>query len=180
MGMKSWHCGQSVHVVPQQPYELVAWLVKGWMLQLWRPQPLYRQLPQEGQAGGWPAQPPLWSTQGQAEVHTSSKHKSTRGFNKEALNKKYLQKAMIKEHAFLASLSNLDHDSNDATSSSSDEEIDRRVEDKLNRLCFLADTTGGLCTMALGDDVVDGNNEDITDDSACEVSHSANDLTVER
>jgi hypothetical protein len=112
--------------------------------------------------------------------YTSSKHKSTRGFNKEALNKKYLQKAMIKEHAFLASLSNLDHDSNDATSSSSDEEIDRRVEDKLNRLCFLADTTGGLCTMALGDDVVDGNNEDITDDSACEVSHSANDLTVER
>jgi hypothetical protein len=35
-----------------------------------------------------------------------------------------------------------------------DEETQRRVEDKLNGLCFIADTTSGLCTMAFGDDEV--------------------------
>jgi hypothetical protein len=51
--------------------------------------------------------------------YTFGKHKSMGGFNKEALKKKYLQIAKIKECAFLSSLSNLDHDSNDATYSSS-------------------------------------------------------------
>jgi hypothetical protein len=63
--------------------------------------------------------------------YTSNKQKSKGGFDKEALKKKYLQKAKIKECAFIASLSDLDHDSDDATSSSSDEETDRRIEDTL-------------------------------------------------
>jgi hypothetical protein len=88
--------------------------------------------------------------------YASDKHKSKGGFNKEALKKKYLHKARIMEHAFLASLIELNHDSDDVASSSSDEEIDRWVEDKLNGLCFLVDTAGGLCTMALGDDAVGG------------------------
>jgi hypothetical protein len=56
----------------------------------------------------------------------------------------------------LTSLSNLDHDYNESASSSSDEELERHVEDKLNGMCFIVDTVGGLCTMALGDDVVGG------------------------
>jgi hypothetical protein len=86
--------------------------------------------------------------------YTSGNHKSKGGFNKDAL-KKYLQKAKIKERAFLASLIDLDHDSEDTLSSLSDEESNWRVKDKLNRLCFLTNTTGGLCTMVLGDDVMD-------------------------
>jgi hypothetical protein len=33
-------------------------------------------------------------------------------------------------------------------------------------MCFLADTVGSLCTMALGNDVVGGDGQDIGDDSA--------------
>jgi hypothetical protein len=95
------------------------------------------------------------------------------------LKKKYLQKAKIKERAFLASLSNLDHDSDDAVTSSSDEETNRRVEDKINELCFLVDTVGGLCTIALSDDVVGGDGQDIDDDFASKVSHCTDDLAVE-
>jgi hypothetical protein len=61
----------------------------------------------------------------------------------------------------------------------SDDETERRVEDKLNRLCFIIDTTRGLCTMALGDDAVGGDGQDINSGSASEVSHFADDLTVE-
>jgi hypothetical protein len=53
-------------------------------------------------------------------------------FDWEALKKKYRQKVKIKEHTFLASLSDLDHDSDKPTSSSSDEEVERRVEDKIS------------------------------------------------
>jgi hypothetical protein len=122
--------------------------------------------------------PSLWSLQGQAE-HTSSKHKSRGRFNKEALKKKYLEKAKIKESTFPVSLSDLDHDSNESTSSLSDEELKRHVYDKLNGLCFIADTARGLCTMALGDDAMDINDEDIGNDSAYEVSHSTDDLAAE-
>jgi hypothetical protein len=72
--------------------------------------------------------------------YSSSKYKSKGGFDKEALKKKYLQKAKIKECAFLTSLSDLDHNSDDVVSSSSNEETERRVEDKLNELCFIVDT----------------------------------------
>jgi hypothetical protein len=115
-----------------------------------------------------------------ARVTITGKYKSKGGFDKEALNKKYLQKAKIKEHAFLASLSDLDHDSDDVVSSSSDEETKRRVEDNLNMLCFIADTAGGFCTMALGEDAV-GTNEDkdIGDDTTSKVLPSADDLVAE-
>jgi hypothetical protein len=108
------------------------------------------------------------------------KYKSKGGFNKEALKKKYLQKAKIKERAFLASLSDLDHDSNDVVSSSSDEETERRVEDKLNRLCLIADTVGGFCTMALGEDTVGiGGDKDIGDDTTSDVLPFVDDLATE-
>jgi ferredoxin len=105
--------------------------------------------------------------------YSSGKYKSKVGFNKEALKKNYLHKAKIKEHAFLASLSDLDHDSDDVVSSSSDEETERRVEDKLNGMCFIADTAGGFCTMALGEDVVGA-----SDDSTSEVLPSADHLAA--
>jgi hypothetical protein len=59
-------------------------------------------------------------------------HKSKGGFVNEELKKKCLYKAKIKECAFFATLSDLDHDSDDEASSSSNEETNRRVEDKLN------------------------------------------------
>jgi hypothetical protein len=61
----------------------------------------------------------------------------------------------------------------------SDKETDRRVEDKLNELCFIVDTTGGLCIMDLGDDAVGDCGQNISDDSAFEVSHSTDDLDAE-
>jgi hypothetical protein len=101
--------------------------------------------------------------------YSSSKYKSKGGFDKEALKKKYLQMAKIKECAFLASPSNLDDDSDDVVSSSSDKETERQVEDKLNGLCFITDTAGGFCTMALGKDAVStGDDKDISDDTTSE------------
>ena len=79
----------------------------------------------------------------------------------------------LKMHALLASQSYLDHDSNESASSSSDEELERHVEYKLNGLCFIVDTVGGLYTMAHGDYAVGGDSNDISDDSAFEVSNSA-------
>jgi hypothetical protein len=112
--------------------------------------------------------------------YSSGKYKSKGGFDKEALKKKYLQKAKIKECAFLASLGDLDHDSDDVISSSSDEEAERRVKDKLNELCFIVDTAGGFYTMALGEDVVGtSDDKDIGDDTTSEVLPSADDLAAE-
>jgi hypothetical protein len=91
-----------------------------------------------------------------ASGHTPPTSTSPREDSIRRHSKKYHQKANIKERAFLASLSNLDQDSDDAASSSSNEETERWVEDKLNGLCFIADTIGGLCTRALGDDAVGG------------------------
>jgi hypothetical protein len=71
----------------------------------------------------------------------------------------------VKKHAFLASLNNLDHDSNNSYSSLSNEELERWVEDKLNRLYFLVDTTESLYTMALGEDAVCSGDKDIDNDS---------------
>jgi hypothetical protein len=105
--------------------------------------------------------------------YSSCKYKYNGGFDKEALKKKYLQKAKIKEHAFLASLGDLDHDSDDVVSSSSDEETERRVEDKLNGLFFITDTAGGFCTMALGHDAVGTG-----DDTTSEVLPSTDDLAT--
>jgi hypothetical protein len=58
-------------------------------------------------------------------------------------------------------------------------EPERCIEEKLNELCFIADTVGGLNTMALGEDEVGRNNKDIGDDSTSEVSHSTDDLITE-
>jgi hypothetical protein len=63
-------------------------------------------------------------------------------------------------------------------SSSSDEGTNRRVEDMLNVLCFLADTRGDLCTMALGDDAMGDDSQDINNVFSSKVSHSANDLAA--
>jgi hypothetical protein len=59
----------------------------------------------------------------------------------------------------------------------SDEETERRVKDKLNWLSFIADTAGGLCTMALGEDAVStSDDKDIDNDTASEVLPYADDL----
>jgi hypothetical protein len=75
--------------------------------------------------------------------YTFGKHKSKDGFDKEAFKKKYLKKAKVQECAFLASLSDLNNDTDDnrSSSSSSDNEFERKREDKLTRLCFIASST---------------------------------------
>jgi hypothetical protein len=71
--------------------------------------------------------------------HTSNtKHKSKKSFDKDTLKQKYLHKAKLKECAFFASLDNLDNEFNHASSTSSDDDPERQVEDKPNELCFLS------------------------------------------
>jgi hypothetical protein len=96
--------------------------------------------------------------------YSFGKYKSKGGFDKESLKKKYLQKAEIKERALFASLNDLDHYSNDVTSSSNDEKTDRWVDDKMNGLYFLNDIACSLYIMALSDDAVGGDSQDISDD----------------
>jgi hypothetical protein len=85
----------------------------------------------------------------------TSKHKSNRGFDKEALKKKYFKKAKAQERAFLASLSDLDNNTDDdRSSSSSDDQSEKRREDKLTGLCFVAKSIhGGYYTMAVDEGV---------------------------
>jgi len=50
----------------------------------------------------------------------------------------------------------------------------------MNGLCFHADTAeGGLCTMALGNEVVSGDSKAHSNDSGSEVSLCADELTAE-
>jgi hypothetical protein len=49
----------------------------------------------------------------------------------------------------------------------------------MNGLCFITDTAGGLCTMALGEVTLDNGEKDIGDDSSSEVSLSTDDLPSE-
>jgi hypothetical protein len=106
------------------------------------------------------------------------KHKSQgRKMSKEALKKKYIKNTKAQKYAFLASLSDpkLDSSDNDS-SSSSDDESKKKLQDKLNKLCFLTDTTKDrFCFMALGDEMVGG--DDNNSDS--KVPRSAVELVVE-
>jgi hypothetical protein len=67
-------------------------------------------------------QSPLWWHKGKQE-YTSCKNKSRERFDKKALKDMYIQKAKIKEHAFLSSLSDLDLDSNESVSSLSNKKL---------------------------------------------------------
>ena len=78
------------------------------------------------------------------------------------------------------SLSDLD-DSGDerASLSSSDDELERKVEETLNGLCFFADTShGGFHTMALGDEET-GKDEVVGDDDTTELLSSTDKLAAE-
>jgi hypothetical protein len=87
--------------------------------------------------------------------HTSDKHKSKGGFDKEVIKKEFLKKAKAHKRAFLDCLSDLEKDpTNSDPSTSSDNESKRKIKDKLSGFCFHADTTKqGLCTTALGHEV---------------------------
>ena len=94
----------------------------------------------------------------------------------------YFKKAKAQERTFLASLSDLDNDSNnDRTSSrSSDDESERKHEDKLTRLCFITGTThGGFCTMAVDVEVKANKDEVPIDDNTSEVTPSIDNLVAE-
>jgi hypothetical protein len=147
------------------------------LLQLRQPWPLYHQLPQECQVEGCSHDHHSGRQKSKWE-NTFDKHKYRERFDKEALKKTYLQKEKIKERFVLVSLSDLDHDSNKSASASSDKELERHIEDKLNGLWFIADTTRGLCTMALVDDAVGGDSTNISDNSTSKVSHVIDDLTT--
>jgi hypothetical protein len=98
----------------------------------------------------------------------TSKHKLKGGFDKEAL-KKYFKKAKAQEHAFLASLSDLDNDQS-SSSSSSDDEFKKRHEDKLTRLCFIVKSIhGGYCTMTVDEGVKPNMDVLPSDDDSTEV-----------
>lgn len=75
--------------------------------------------------------------------YTSDKHK-VKYFDKEEYKKKFHKKMWAKQRAFLASLSDIDDDSgDDQDASSSDDEATKKVEDKLNGLCFVATSNLG-------------------------------------
>jgi hypothetical protein len=100
------------------------------------------------------------------------------------VKQKHLKKAKAQEHDFLTSLSDLDIDfgdnHNSSSSSSKYDKPEKNVTEKLNGLCFFADTTeGGHYTMALGDEAVSGNSEAHDDDSKSEVSLFTDELVVE-
>jgi hypothetical protein len=107
--------------------------------------------------------------------YTSSKHKSKGEFDKEVLKKKYLKKDRDQEHAFLASLSDLNNDIDDdhSSSSSSNDESERKHEDKLTGLCFIVGSThGGFCTMAVDAELKASKNMVPIDGNTIEVMHS--------
>ena len=108
------------------------------------------------------------------------KHKSKEGFDKEALKKRFLKKAKAQQRAFLASLSDLDNSGDERASlSSSDDEHKRKVEERLNGLCFFTNSShGGFCTMALGDEKT-SKDEAIGDDDTPKVLPSADKLAAE-
>ncbi|XP_021305524.1 uncharacterized protein LOC110431140 [Sorghum bicolor] len=114
--------------------------------------------------------------------YTSKKYKSKKGFDKEALKKMYRKKAKAQERAFLASLSDLDNDSGDDRSSSpsSDDESERKMEEKLTGLCFVADSThGGFCTMAIDEEVKASKDEVSFDDDTSEIGGLENTWLVD-
>jgi hypothetical protein len=111
--------------------------------------------------------------------HSSGKHKSNGGFDKETLKKKYYQKAKIKERAFLASINDLDHDFDESASSSRDEEFERHVEDN-SMACASSWTPWETSTPWHLVRAVRTSYDKVTyKDSTSEVSHSANDLAAE-
>jgi hypothetical protein len=112
----------------------------------------------------------------------TSKHKSKGGFNKEVLKKKYFKKAKAQERAFLASLSDLENDTDDdrSYSPSSDDESEKRREDKLTGLCFVAKSIhGGYCTMVVDEGVKPNKDVLPDDDDSTEVKPSVDALIVE-
>jgi hypothetical protein len=111
----------------------------------------------------------------------TSKYKSKGGFDKEAVKKEYFKKAKAQERAFLASLSDLDNDTDDdRSSSSSDDESEKRREDKLTRLCFVAKSIhGGYCTMAVDEGVKPNKDMLPGDDNTTEVKPTVDALIAE-
>jgi hypothetical protein len=109
----------------------------------------------------------------------TSKHKSKRGFDKEAL-KKYFKKAKAQERAFLASLSDLDNDTDDDhSSSSSNDKSKRKHEDKLTGFCFIASSTHrGFYTMAVDAEVKANKDMVPVDDDTTEVTHFVDNLLL--
>jgi hypothetical protein len=98
------------------------------------------------------------------------------------LKKKYLKKDKAQEHAFLASLSDLNNDTDDdrSSSSSSDDESKRKCKDKLARLCFVADSIHrGFCTMAIDTEVKASKDVVPIDGDTTEVTTSVDNLVVE-
>jgi hypothetical protein len=148
------------------------------MLRLWRSRPLHRPLPQKNKHSS-----DKYDSSKHKDKHEyTSKHKSKRGFDKEALKKEYFKKAKAQECVFLASLSDLDNDTDDDRSSfSSDDEFEKRREDKLTGLYFIAKYIhGGYCTMAV-DEVVNPNKDVLPDDDdTTEVKPTVDALIAER
>ena len=114
--------------------------------------------------------------------YSSSKHKLKGGFDKEELKQKYLKKAKAQQSAFLVSLSDLDNDSNDGHSSSSsrDDESERKHEDKLTGLYFFTDSTHrGFCTMAIDSEVKASKYEFPVNDNTSKATPSVDNLVAE-
>jgi hypothetical protein len=83
---------------------------------------------------------------------------------------------------FLTSLSDLDNDPDNGHSSSpsSDDEFERKHEDKLTRLCFFTDSThGDFYTMVVDFEVKASKDKVPVDNNTSEVTPSINNLIVE-
>jgi hypothetical protein len=70
--------------------------------------------------------------------YISSKHRSKEEDEQGMLKKKYIKNTKAQKCVFLASLSDLELDSGDCDSSSSEDVPERKTEGKFNSLCFLA------------------------------------------
>jgi hypothetical protein len=112
----------------------------------------------------------------------TSKHKLKGGFDKEALKKKYFKKAKAQEHAFLASLGDLDNDTDDdrSSSSSSADESEKWRENKLTGLCFVTKSIHeGYYTMTVDEGVKPNKDMVPGDDDSIEVKPSIDALIAE-
>jgi hypothetical protein len=91
------------------------------------------------------------------------------------LSSKYLHKVKLKESTFLASLNDLDYDLGHTSSLAM---RNQEASQGHAKWLMLADTTRGLYTMAIGEDMVSSDNKDINDNSTFNVSLSTGELTT--
>lgn len=110
------------------------------------------------------------------DKHESSSHKykHKKNFNPERMKRKFFDQLEAKQRALVVSFSDID---SDGDSPLSDDESEKKVENKFNGLCFYSNSSrGGYCTMAL-DGTTTGNDDEV--DTQSEVEPTIESLLAE-